>query len=282
MTLNLAQARRSDQHPSVPGMIGEFTNTILLGLDWSQGATFVDRALNFAERLWADIAYSDVSGVRVLREMARAARGPVVMPVVLTCALEDMQAPSRWAGDLVHMICETSQVCLDNIITGLGDAPILLWNSVDEYFAPGVVEDMFCAYCDLLGRLADDAGAWTEEHPVKLPSRMRQAREHANATRMVVDKGSLVHTLARQHLRERPDRPALISEHMTLTYGELFGAAAKLGELLRSKGQERDVLVAIVIEKDGNRSYRRSRSRRPVRPTSRSIRHGQQSVCTGC
>jgi hypothetical protein len=133
MTLNLTQARRSEHHPSVAGMIGEFTNTILLGLDWSQGATFVERASNFAERLWTDIAHSDVSGIRVLREMARGAGQPVVMPVVFTCALEDLQASSHWAGELVHMICETSQVSLDNMVIGSGDSPIVLWNSVDEY-----------------------------------------------------------------------------------------------------------------------------------------------------
>jgi amino acid adenylation domain-containing protein len=248
MTLNLTQARRSEHHPSVGAMIGEFTNTILLSLDLSQGTTFVERALDFAERLWTDIAHSDVGGIRVQREMARVAGQPVVMPVVFTCALEDMQAPSRWAGDLVHLICETSQVCLDNMIIGAGDSPIVLWNSVDEYFAPGVVEDMFGAYCELLGRLADDPAAWSERRSVGLPLRMREARARANATGMV-EEAPLLHTLARRHLREWFDRPALITEQITLTYGELFGASAKLGIQLRGKGQMRETLVAIVMEK---------------------------------
>jgi amino acid adenylation domain-containing protein len=248
MTLNLTQARRSEHHPSIGEMIGEFTNTILLGLDWSQGATFIDRALNFAEQLWTDIAHSGVSGVRVQREMARVAGQPVVMPVVFTCALEDMQVPSRWAGDLVHMICETSQVALDNMIIGYGASPIVLWNSVDEYFAPGVVEDMFGAYCELLGRLADDRGAWSERRPVGLPRRMREVRARANAMSLV-EEGGLLHTLPRKHLRAWSDRPAVITAHRTLTYGELFGAAAKLGAELRSKGHGPDTLVAIVMEK---------------------------------
>ncbi len=248
MTLNLTQARRTEHHPSVGGMIGEFTNTILLGLDWSRGATFVERASNFAEQLWTDIAHSDVSGIRVQREMARGAGQPVVMPVVFTCALEDMQAPSRWAGDLVHMICETSQVSLDNMVIGVGDSPVVLWNSVDEFFAPGAVEDMFGAYCELLGRLADDRTAWSERRAVGLPRRMREARERANAMGTVGD-GELLHTLPRKHLREWSDRPALITEHRTITYAELFGAAAVLGAELRGKGQTRETLVAIVMEK---------------------------------
>jgi amino acid adenylation domain-containing protein len=248
MTLNLTQARRSEHHPSVAGMIGEFTNTILLGLDWSQGATFADRAFNFAERLWTDIAHSDVSGIRVQRELARGAGQPVVMPVVFTCALEDLQAPSRWAGDLVHMVCETSQVCLDNMIIGAGDAPIVLWSSVDEYFAPGVVEDMFGAYCELLGQLADDPAAWTARRVVGLPGRMREARDRANATAKL-HGGGLLHTLARGQLRAWADRPAVITEATTLTYRELFGAAAKLGRELRRKGQGREALVAIIMDK---------------------------------
>ncbi|HKE18418.1 MAG TPA: amino acid adenylation domain-containing protein [Kofleriaceae bacterium] len=248
MTLNLTQVRRSEHHPSVGGMIGEFTNTILLGVDWAQGATFVERASSFAERLWTDIAHSDVSGIRVQREMARAAGQPVVMPVVFTCALDDMQEPARWAGDLVHMVCETSQVCLDNMVIGVGDSPVVLWNSVDQYFAPGVVEDMFGAYCELLGRLADDRAAWSERRAVRLPRRMRAARERANAT-SASDEGALLHTLARAHLRERSDRPAIIAGGATITYGELFGAAAALGGELRRRRPARDSLVAIVMQK---------------------------------
>jgi amino acid adenylation domain-containing protein len=248
MTLNLTQARRSEHHPSVAGMIGEFTNTILLGLDWSQGATFVERASSFAERLWTDIAHSDVSGVRVQREMARGTGQPVMMPVVFTCALEDLEAPSRWAGDLVYMICETSQVALDNMVIGAGDSPIVLWNSVDEYFAPRVVEQMFGAYCELLGRLADERAVWSERRPVGLPRRMRETRARANAMSTVED--GLLHTLPRKHLCDWSDRPAVITEHRTLTYAELFGAAAQLGaELRRKRGTARDSLVAIVMEK---------------------------------
>ena len=248
MTLNLTQAQRSDHHPSVGAMIGEFTNTILLGLDTSQGQTFLDRAMSFAERLWTDMAHSDVSGIRVQREMARACGQPVVMPVVFTCALEDMQAPARWAGDLAYMICETSQVCLDNMIIGVGDAPVILWNSVDAYFAPGVVEEMFGAYCELLGRLADHRDTWSERRPVGLPRGMREARARSNAMGEI-EEGALLHTLAREHLQAWSDRPAVITEQTTLTYGELFGAAAKLGAQLRGKGPTRETLVAIVMEK---------------------------------
>jgi amino acid adenylation domain-containing protein len=247
MTLNLTQVRRSEHHPSVGEMIGEFTNTILLGLDLSQGTTFTDRASNFAEQLWTDIAHSDISGIRVQHEMTRVAGRPVAMPVVFTCALEDVRAPSHWAGDLVYMICETSQVSLDNMIIGDGDSPIVLWNSLDEYFAPGIVEDMFGAYCELLGRLADDPRAWSDRRPVHPPRRMREVRDRANAA-SVTEEGGLLHTLGRKNLSEWSGRPAIIAEDVTITYGELFGAAAKLGNRLR-EGQVRGGLVAIVMEK---------------------------------
>src|SRR5207244_10107 len=148
-----------------------------------------------------------------------------------------------------YMICETSQVALDNMIIGCDDAPVVLWNAIDAYFAPGVIEEMFGAYCELLGRLADDAKAWSERCPVGLPRRMREARVRTNAVTLAENDGALLHTLARKHLREWSDRPALITEHITLTYGELFGAAARLGAQLRSKGEAPATLVAIVMEK---------------------------------
>ncbi|MBV8632508.1 MAG: amino acid adenylation domain-containing protein [Silvibacterium sp.] len=250
MTLNLTQIRRSQHHASVKQMIGEFTNTILLGLDLSRGTTFVDRAMDFTERLWTDIAHSDVSGIRVLHEMSKAAGHPVMMPVVFTCALEDMRTPSQWAGNISYVICETSQVALDNMTITDGDALIILWNSIDEFFAPKIVEDMFEAYCRLLEQLAEGERVWEAPRPVQLPKRFQEQRRRINsATGSEPNQGELLHTLARTHLGEWADRPAVIAEQLTLSYGELFGAAAKLGGLLRGKGQVPERLVAIVMDK---------------------------------
>ena len=107
---------------------------------------------------------------------------------------------------------------------------------------------MLGAYDALLRRLADDPAAWEEERRSLVPAEQLENRRAVNATEAPVTP-ALLHTLFAAKAVERGDRPAVVTERRTLTYGELARLTARLARILRQEGARPNRLVAVVLEK---------------------------------
>ncbi len=247
-TINLTQFRRFPLHPDVNKIIGDFTSTILLQLDWCCDATFLGRARKLTEQLWTDMDHSHVSGVRVLRDLSKSRRSPLIMPVVFTSALGDLGPGMAWAGTMGYLITETSQVYLDNRVAESNGALVYGWDVLEEYFQPGVLATMFEAYEGLLRRLADgEAEAWGA-HPLgAIVDEHWQHMAAINATGAPLTE-DLLHRLGLANLRARPGAPAVITPTLTLSYDELFRRARQLGHRLRQLGARPNTLVAVATQ----------------------------------
>src|SRR5450759_3750384 len=130
-TLNLTLFNRLPLHPQVNDIIGDFTSLTLLTVDTSVPGTFEERARRAQTQLWEDLDHRYVSGVRVLRELARSQGGlaRAFMPVVFTSTLgltrpdHDANSGSQAAaadtgdnglGDEGYVISQTPQVWIDH------------------------------------------------------------------------------------------------------------------------------------------------------------------------
>ncbi|WP_191902232.1 condensation domain-containing protein, partial [Pseudomonas viridiflava] len=97
---------------------------------------------------------SAVSGVRVLRELSQA-RGvqQTAMPIVFNSTLSEA-APELAEFNLadalharhMHSITQTPQVWLDHMLLELEGRLLFNWDSIDELFPDGLIEQMFAAY----------------------------------------------------------------------------------------------------------------------------------------
>jgi non-ribosomal peptide synthetase component F len=188
-TLNVTLFHRLPLHPQVGEIVGDFTSVTLLRIDREPGETFTERARRWQESLWQDMGHALVSGVRVMREMAREGRQPfgVVMPVVFTSALSNAGAgapaglpdPMSSAGEMVYSVSQTPQVWLNNQVFEEQGTVAFNWEVVEELFPPGVLDAMFRAYVELLEALAGDDEPWdrrsTPAEPEGGPGRARAA-----------------------------------------------------------------------------------------------------------
>ncbi|HEX6292330.1 MAG TPA: condensation domain-containing protein [Herpetosiphonaceae bacterium] len=165
-TINLTLFNRLPLHPQVHDIVGDFTATTLLMVDNAAGDTFAARAERVQTQLWSDLEHSQISGVRVLRELARiqGEGARAVMPVVFTSTLinqrvsQEDQPTLGW--QLVHSISQTPQVWLDHQVSEQAGALVFNWDAVDDLFPGGMLDDMFGAYCQLLQRLAESKASW--------------------------------------------------------------------------------------------------------------------------
>ncbi|MEU5692037.1 salicylate synthase [Actinosynnema sp. NPDC020468] len=249
--LNVPLFDREPVHPEVGDVVGDFTGSVLLEVDLSRPASFVDRARRTQSRMHADAAHADHTGVEVLRDLTRARGEQVLAPVVFTSALSLGElfdaGVRRHFGDAVWIISQGPQVLLDAQVTELDGGLLVNWDSRDEEFAAGVVDAMFAAFADLVHALATDADAWTSPVPDLLPAAQRERRERVNATDGP-RSGRLLHGGFFAEAARTPDAPAVLDAE-TLSYGDLADRALRVAAALVARGVRPGDTVGVTLPK---------------------------------
>ena len=248
-TLSLPLFNRMPLHPDVDEIIGDFTSLVLLEVGIDGALSFTDKARAVQAQLWRDIDHSVVSGVRVLRELSQA-RGvqQTAMPIVFNSTLSEA-APELAEFNLadalnakhMHSITQTPQVWLDHTLLELEGRLLFNWDSIDELFPQGMIEQMFVAYNTLLDSLCEPA-AWG----ANTPKLLQQARLPAPVD--IQHTLPLMHELFERQALTTPDALAVIGTRQ-LTYAQLRFEARQLGARLQAQGVLPNRLVAVVMER---------------------------------
>ncbi|MEO0868799.1 MAG: condensation domain-containing protein, partial [Cyanobacteria bacterium J06642_11] len=160
-TLNLTLFNRQPVHPEVSYLVGDFTASLLLAIDngaiEQENDSFTARAQRLQTQLWNDLDHRLVSGVQVLRDLARQQnRSPgALMPVVFTSTLSQAipATESRdWQTESVYSVSQTSQVYLDHQVSEIAGALVFNWDAIADLFPAGMLDQMFAAYTQLLNQ----------------------------------------------------------------------------------------------------------------------------------
>ncbi|MET9570213.1 condensation domain-containing protein, partial [Streptomyces virginiae] len=181
-TLNLTLADRPRWHADIDRLIGDFTSTILLECDLGGAPDLATAATRIQGQLRRDLAHARFSGVEVQRELARRGDGTQArMPVVFTSLLREQDSLGSLEGmvfETAYAVSQTPQVYLDNQVVARGSDLLISWDAVEEVFPEGVLDDMFAAYVDLVGRIAEQE----DPAPVGLPERQGRVPGGGEAT----------------------------------------------------------------------------------------------------
>jgi amino acid adenylation domain-containing protein len=262
-TINLTLFNRLSLHEDVERVVGDFTSLTLLEADYRGSGGYVGRGRRLQEQLWEDIDRRYVSGVEVMRELARK-RGAAqaAMPVVFTSELNfttsndeasRQEVASEKTGDdgkLEHIygISQTPQVWLDLQVSEVNGDLVFNWDGVEELFPDGLVQQMFDAFTLLIDRLATGDDAWDDACPLSLTPEQAERRTAFNSTDTPIPD-SLLHRPFLEQATRAPEAPALISNRLGLSYGELERLTRRLALRLRREGTHPNSLVAVVMEK---------------------------------
>ncbi|MCA1216979.1 non-ribosomal peptide synthetase [Streptomyces sp. 8L] len=265
--LNVPLFDRQPLDPAVPGLVGDFTSSVLLSADVSRPEPFAERALGLQAQLHERARHAAFSGVHLLRELGRATGSPVVAPVVFTSALGlgDLFAPevTDAFGEPVWMISQGPQVVLDAQVTEVAGEVLVNWDVREDLLLPGVADAMFAAFLGLLDRLTDDAEAWTSAVGALLPEKQRRVREQANTAAVSgaagtaaptaaarQEPGALLHSGFFAAAARTPEAPALLwGESGTWSYAELADRALRVAGALRAAGTVPGDTVAVSLPK---------------------------------
>ena len=252
-TINTTLFQRASLHPHVHRLVGDFTSILLLEIHDGATLAFEVLAKRIATQFRSDLKHREYGGLHVLHEIAK--RGdpdrPPSMPVVFTSALSPRmpgwQSGDR-VGDISYGVTQTPQVYLDHQVYQRGGHLYLSWDAVEELFPPGLLDDMFGAYCAFLRRLALDEAAWRETKADLLPSAQAAQRVGVNDTAGAIPQG-LLHQPFLNQVHKRPRHTAIATWERRLTYEEVYRHARRLAQRLRDLGAGPNRLVALVMEK---------------------------------
>ena len=251
-TLNLTLFNRENIHPDVVKLVGDFTTLLLLEVDNRHFDSFKDRTLRLQENLRKDLVHKAINGITVMQKIAQCqGRNAASMPIVFTSALgfdEMMDAKHPdWLGKSVHSISQTPQVWLDHQVREEHGTLLYTWDSVDELFAPNVIDEMFTTYTRLLELLANSDTAWDDTMMCLTPG--EQTSQFKSYFPVQVQTHSTLYTKFIEQVNLTPNNIALIGASGKLTYQELYQQAQNVAAALDTNGVKKGSLIAIVMEK---------------------------------
>lgn len=251
-TLNLTMMNRRPLAGDIDRVVGDFTSVVLLAVDHAHGETFGERARAIQDQMWRDLDHRSYSGVELIREIARRrGHGDALMPVVFTstAGLADHDGGDNLMTDAEfgYGISQTPQVWLDCQVMERAGGASINWDVRDDVFVPGVVEDMFAAFAGLLERLANEPDIWEACETGALPA--RQAARRVAVNNVPGDRSEcLLHDGIVATAAATPQRPAVITQTVTLTYGDLLRRAWSVARALDQSGAPRSI-VAVAMDK---------------------------------
>lgn len=236
-TLNVTTFSRADIHPQARMIAGDFTETMLLGVDDALSDSLEQRLRRIATRFAEDFEHRGFGGIRTLREINRqrsrdaVGSGRVLMPVVFTSGLgagdlaQALPAESRDFGQIVHEITQTPQVTLDHQVFEENGALVIQCDHKPSAFPPGFVAQMLDSYRQALQALAGDPALWQCERLVEPPTVQRARRMQANATQADIPP-RLLHQPFLDSAARLPGATALVCGEQRLDYATLLAMAA--------------------------------------------------------
>ncbi|MFY1632175.1 amino acid adenylation domain-containing protein [Solwaraspora sp. WMMB335] len=246
-TLNIPTFQRLPLHPTVESLVGDFTVVEPLAVDLGTPRPFAERATEVAGQLLEDLSHGLFTGSEVLAELSRRTGTRQLLPVVFTSTL-DTPAPSPAQATVGYAISQTPQVLVDCQVMPRGDGLALSWDVRDGVLLPGLADDAFGVWVDLVDRLAGHDDPWRAWSPVALPATQRDRRRQVNATAGPLPDG-LLHDDVVAQARRTPDRLAVVTGGRQLTYRQLLDRATAVAGLLTGEGLRPAEPVAVLMDK---------------------------------
>ncbi|WP_033206175.1 non-ribosomal peptide synthetase [Gordonia terrae] len=246
---------RPQVHPDVERVVGDFTSSILVGVDLSAPATLAERARSMRSSMHEAAAHGSMSGLDVLRELSRHRGEPVVSPIVFTSALGLGDLFSQQAtdvlGDPSWIVSQGPQVLLDAQVTEVAGGLLLNWDVRASDLRLSTARSMFDHYVRLLGLLVD--GEWDAPAPSPISAEVRAQRLSVEGPLPVTDTfDGTLHGTFFARAAEHDDAPAVVSDARTWTHAELAEEARRVAGALVAAGVASGDTVIVHLPKGGD------------------------------
>ena len=186
--LNIPMFGREPLHEDVERLVGDFTSSLLLDVDFTETRNAAGRARSLQRTMHAAAARSSYPGLSVLRDL-----GGIAATGAGTCCFHQRAGAGELFstdvtdafGSPVWILSQGPQVLLDAQVTEFNDGVLVNWDVREDAFRPGVIDAMFAHHVAELGRLAfgseclgGNRSASATRRPAGRPGQCQQRNRH--------------------------------------------------------------------------------------------------------
>lgn len=239
-----------DESLNIENVVADFTNLVLLEADITEDRTFLKDAQNLQKTFHENVSHIRYSGIKILREMQKNRDDKIMAPVVFSCNLGIPLLSDDFIesfGDISYMISQTPQVWIDLQVFNNDKGILVLWDSIDEIFPTGLLDEMFKYFIDEINCIIENGVSC--EKKILAGSQKRRLEEIENFKEST-DLDNLIGTLHENILemsKKHPDKAAIINADtgVSISYKDLVDKSKYIAGGLKSIGCRKGDKVVI-------------------------------------
>lgn len=237
--INIPMFNRNTEYEGIEDVVSDFTTIDLLEVDMRNKKSFYELVKALQRQMHEDMTYSAYSGVQIQRDLAKKKKSQgVLAPIVFACNLGDPLFEQEFTdvfGECTYMISQTPQIWLDFQIFENEKGLNINWDSVEDLFIDGMLEDMFLSMIDSIERLTtvlEKQSDW-DVLPLK---QLEQRATQQTINRTTIPRG--IHEAFFEIAEKDGDRIAVTDANTCneTTYSELKTSALSIGAFFEQKG----------------------------------------------
>jgi amino acid adenylation domain-containing protein/thioester reductase-like protein len=240
--------------PGMADIAGMLVSTIPIRLDAPLDRSFTDLLTMIRERTAAIRGHERYPFDLLLRDL-RKRDGQA--PDLIQISMAQFMRKRFEGGEELEFHCRRGLmdpllIYVSHAARGERDVPVELFMDYQvNVFTEERIEMMGAHLLNIIADALDNPGRPLADLKMLPEYEQRRLLEDFNPRPTPLPAWNTVVEAFERHANERPERTALVSEDLTLSYGELNSRAAVLALLLRSKGVESDDVVAIMADRSG-------------------------------
>ena len=247
-TLSLAIQGRKPTESKIFDRMGDFTKVLLFAVT-RRDVSVIENAKRIQCELKEDLLHANYSSFELNRKLKQEHGTYQMYPVVFTSLLDmerllGMESPfsvNRYSQSM------TPQVVLDHQLLPADGGVILCWDAIEAAFTPGVLENMFSAYVNLVEQ-AMESGFWNRTLREIRTKKDREEQEWANRTNQDIPPKTLIEDFYKI-VKQQPKRRAIRFKERDYSYAQLKHRADQVSQMLKEAGIEIGDRVMIQMEK---------------------------------
>ena len=244
--INIPLFERYEYNESLDREVADFTNLLLLDININKFNDFKTLCVLIQKHFYEVLENSGYSGVNVQRDLKHLHGECAIAPVVFAYNIGMNIVSDRFIkefGNIEYMISQTPQIWLDFQIYECDGGIKFCWDSVDEIFPKGLVDDMFFTFEGLIKDIAEKN--WEEIDYNFYVERIRKARhiEPDEKSRKLLQSGFL------ESVRKYPDKIAIVDDYKneSISYKDLKFKVDSIATYIRKIGIAEGEIIAIQL-----------------------------------
>lgn len=250
--INIPLFNRDLENENLKNMVADFTTLLLVEHETLKDDSFVETLKRTNKTFLENASHSLYNGVQVQRDISKIQGSSVnVAPVVFACNIDyplETEILRNNLGRIEYMISQTPGVWLD-FQSYINDGNLILcWDSVDELFPEGVLDDMFESLNALLKSLTDES-SWSNKVDVLPDNQKKIRKQDVESILPLKFPDETLYDGFVKNVNRNPDKLAVIDSETgeELTYKHLYEMSLKIAHYLIKNGVKKGDYIGITL-----------------------------------